>query len=223
MKKVIILAVVSMSFLLGRPSFLRAEEIVTLSDDGKEDVKKEKKKKPSVEELKEKMPYHRERGVYIDNGYAFGINLLSEDRDAIRDSLWIDGRLGYQFHRNVGIHLDTGYFISSLKGLGRTINAGYFRIGPGIKIILPIADTHFAGFVGTMVGYGRASASDPIFGTSISKGGLALGMDAGITGKVTPWLGFSPYIGLHDFFGSIDGQNVRSHWFTAGLMINLCF
>ncbi len=155
------------------------------------------------------------------NGYALGILLKSDDRRVIRDSLWIDARLGYQFMPQLGIHLDGGYFISSVKGTTSRIDADYFRIGPGIKLFQPVG-RRFIFFASTMLGFGRVSLSGP---TTVSQGknGFASGLDFGLTWKILPWLGVSPYMGFHFISGDVNGQRAISVWYYPGAMANFNF
>ncbi len=174
---------------------------------------------PDVES-KFETPIFPVKGFYIDNGYAFGILLHPDDRSVIKDSLWIDGRVGYQVNKNVGIHLGGSFFPSSIRTSGSS-NATYLSIGPGMKLIQPFSK-HWAGVLNLMAGYGRFSFSTSSISTH-SHGGLALGMDGGVIYKINPWLGLTPYLGLNTISGRVNGQGATSYWLVSGVMVNFIF
>lgn len=167
-------------------------------------------------------PFYHDRGIYIDNGYSFALLVASKDTDVLEDGLWIDTRIGYLWKQDTGVHLDGGYFISSLRNSKNT-RANYFRIGLGLKNLFPFGESRYAGFLDTMIGYDRISISDSSNGNSISKSGVAIGVDGGITLKVSSWFGMSPYLGIRGILGSISGGVLSSYWFTSGLMVHFFF
>lgn len=167
-------------------------------------------------------PFFSDKGFYFENGYSFGLLLKGSDRDVVKDSLWIDARVGYQFHKFMGVHLEGGYFISSLRGVGRVVDADYFKIGPGFKFIYPFA-RRWAFFSDVMLGYGRSSVSDRRSGIGISKSGLATAVDFGVTYKIIRWFGLSPYLAINTVSGSFNGQWATSYWFVTGAMVNFIF
>ena len=167
-------------------------------------------------------PFFPDKGFYFENGYGFGLLLKGGDRDVVKDSLWIDARVGYKFHKFLGAHLEGGYFISSLRGINRVVDADYFKIGPGLKFIYPFA-RQWAFFSDFMMGYGRAGVSDRRSGIGVSKSGFATAVDFGVTYKILHWFGLSPYLAINTISGSVNGQWATSYWFVSGAMVNFTF
>ena len=174
----------------------------------------------STDSLKE---FYPEKGFYVDNGYGFGLLLKHDDRDVLKDSIWIDARVGYQFRKNIGLHLEGSYFISSMRNVPVVVDVTYFKIGPGVKLLFPIRDGRFSIFGDVMVGYGRMHASADSLGVSASKGGVATAMDVGLTYKIQRWVGLSPYVALDSITGKVNGGQATSFWFISGAMANFFF
>ncbi|GEM_PF-3560972 len=172
---------------------------------------------PSVSESKES--FFPEKGVYFEGGLGYGIIVGSDDRKVVKDNLWIDARVGYLLNENFGIHLEGGYFPSTARTF-KNLSVSYFRIGPGLKFIKPLSK-HWAAFGDVMMGYGMLSAS--VSGFSATKSGFAIGVDGGVTYKISRWFGVSPYLAIHEIYGRVNGQSASSLWFVPAVMANFVF